>query len=165
MGEKGKEVFKKITLEDLENDFRIRYSNSSIADYTKGKKLSDIQNFMQYWQALGNDPARNAYIIDQEAIIKKVAELLDIDGAVLSPDEYKRVREEWSVATVQADTTAQVEAQKAQQEAAQEMQAEQQWWEMSPDQLAAEAQAQAVLQATEPAAEQSYEIPPTVVTE
>jgi hypothetical protein len=36
---------------------------------------------------------------------------------------------------------------------------------MSPDQLAAEAQAQAVLQATEPAAEQSYEIPPTVVTE
>ncbi len=164
MGEKGKEVFKKITLEDLENDFTIRYSNSSIADYTKWKKLSDIQNFMQYWQQLWQDPARNAYIIDQEAIIKKVAELLDIDGAVLSPDEYKRVREEWSVATAQADTSAQVEAAKAQQEAQAEMQAEQQW-ASSPDQLAAEAQAQAVLQATEPAAEQSYEIPPTVITE
>lgn len=164
MWEKGKEVFKKITLEDLENDFTIRYSNSSIADYTKWKKLSDIQNFMQYWQQLWQDPARNAYIIDQEAIIKKVAELLDIDGAVLSPDEYKRVREEWSVATAQADTSAQVEAAKAQQEAQAEMQAEQQW-ASSPDQLAAEAQAQAVLQATEPAAEQSYEIPPTVITE
>jgi hypothetical protein len=48
MGEKGKEVFKKITLEDLENDFTIKYNNSSIADYTKSKKLNDIQNFMNY---------------------------------------------------------------------------------------------------------------------
>ena len=165
MGEKGKEVFKKITLEDLENDFTIRYSNSSIADYTKSKKLADIQNFMNYWQLLWNDPARNAYILDQESIIKKVAELLDIDWALLTPEEYKKVREDRSVATAQADTTAQVEAQKAQQEAAQEMQAEQQWWEMSPEQQVAEAEANAVLEATAPAWQQSYEIPPTVINE
>jgi len=162
MWEKWKEVFKKISIEDLENDFTIRYSNSSIADYTKNKKLWDIQNFMQYWQQLWQDPARNAYIIDQEAIIKKVAELLDIDWAVLSPDEYKRIREEWSVATAQADTAAQVEAAKAQQEAQAEMQAEQWQWELTPEQQQAEAEAQAVLQATEPSWE-SFEIPPTVV--
>ena len=164
MWEKWKEVFKKITLEDLENDFTIKYNNSSIADYTKSKKLNDIQNFMNYWQLLWNDPARNAYILDQESIIKKVAELLEIDGALLTPEEYKRVREEWSVATAQADTTAQVEAQKTQQEAAQEMQAEQNWWQsMSPEQEVAEAEAQAVLESTAPTWQQSFEIPPTVV--
>lgn len=165
MWEKGKEVFKKITLEDLENDFTIKYNNSSIADYTKSKKLSDIQNFMNYWQLLWNDPARNAYILDQEAIIKKVAELLEIDWALLTPEEYKRVREEWGVATAQADTTAQVEAQKAQQEAAEEMQAEQGWTSLSPEQQQAEAEAQAVLDSTAPVWEQSYEIPPTVINE
>ena len=161
MGEKGKEVFKKITLEDLENDFTIRYSNSSIADYTKAKKLDDIQNFMQYWQQLWQDPARNAYIIDQEAIIKKVAELLDIDGAVLSPEEYQRVREEWSIATAWADATAQVEAAKIQQEAQAEMQQDQ---AMSPEAEVAEAQAQAALANTAP---QSgwYEIQPKVIQE
>ena len=117
MGEKGKEVFKKISLEDLENDFTIKYNNSSIADYTKSKKLNDIQNFMNYWQMLWQDPARNAYILDQEALIKKVAELLEIDWALLTPEEYKKVREEWSVATAQADSTAQVEAAKVQQDA------------------------------------------------
>ena len=165
MGEKGSEIFKKISLEDLENDFVIKYNNSSIADYTKSKKLNDIQNFMQYWQQLGNDPARNAYILDQEAIIKMVADLLDIDGALLTPEEYKAVREERSIATAQADTTAQVEAQKTQQEAAQEMQAEQNWWAMSPEQEVAEAEAQAVLDSTAPVWEQSYEIPPTVINE
>ncbi len=166
MGEKGKEVFKKITLEDLENDFTIKYNNSSIADYTKSKKLNDIQNFMNYWQMLWNDPARNAYILDQESLVKKVAELLEIDWALLTAEEYKKVREEWSVATAQADTTAQVEAQKTQQEAAQEMQAEQNWWQqMSPEQQVAEAEANAVLEATAPAWEQSYEIPPTVINE
>lgn len=166
MGEKGKEVFKKITLEDLENDFTIKYNNSSIADYTKSKKLNDIQNFMNYWQMLWNDPARNAYILDQEALVKKVAELLEIDWALLTAEEYKKVREEWSVATAQADTTAQIEAQKTQQEAAQEMQAEQNWWQqMSPEQQVAEAEANAVLEATAPVWEQSYEIPPTVINE
>lgn len=164
MWEKWKEVFKKITLEDLENDFTIKYNNSSIADYTKSKKLNDIQNFMNYWQLLWNDPARNAYILDQESIIKKVAELLEIDWALLTPEEYKRVREEWSIATAQADTTAQVEAQKTQQEATQEMQAEQNWWQsMSPEQEVAEAEAQAVLESTAPTWQQSFEIPPTVV--
>lgn len=166
MGEKGKEVFKKITLEDLENDFTIKYNNSSIADYTKSKKLNDIQNFMNYWQMLWQDPARNAYILDQESLVKKVAELLEIDWALLTSEEYKKVREEWSVATAQADTTAQVEAQKTQQEAVQEMQAEQNWWQqMSPEQQVAEAEANAVLEATAPAWEQSYEIPPTVINE
>lgn len=161
MGEKGKEVFKKITLEDLENDFTIKYNNSSIADYTKTKKLNDIQNFMNYWQLLWNDPARNAYIIDQASIIKKVAELLEIDWALLTSEEYKNIREEWSIATAQADTTAQVEAAKVQQEAQAEMQEEQ----VSPEQQQAEAEAQAVLQATAPVWEQSYEIPPTVINE
>lgn len=165
MGEKGKEVFKKITLEDLENDFTIRYSNSSIADYTKSKKLSDIQNFMNYWQLLWNDPARNAYILDQEAIIKKVAELLDIDWALLSSEEYKAIREEWSVATAQADTAAQVEAQKAQQEAQAEMQSESAEGSLSPEQQVAEAEANAVLEATAPVWQQSFEIPPTVINE
>ena len=166
MGEKGKEVFKKITLEDLENDFTIKYNNSSIADYTKSKKLNDIQNFMNYWQMLWNDPARNAYILDQEALVKKVAELLEIDWALLTAEEYKKVREEWSVATAQADTTAQIEAQKTQQEATQEMQAEQNWWQqMSPEQQVAEAEANVVLEAIAPAWEQSYEIPPTVINE
>lgn len=166
MGEKGKEVFKKITLEDLENDFTIKYNNSSIADYTKSKKLNDIQNFMNYWQMLWNDPARNAYILDQEALVKKVAELLEIDWALLTAEEYKKVREEWSVATAQADTTAQIEAQKAQQEATQKMQAEQNWWQqMSPEQQTAETEANAILEATAPVWEQSYEIPPTVINE
>ena len=165
MGEKGKEVFKKITLEDLENDFTIRYSNSSIADYTKSKKLADIQNFMNYWQLLWNDPARNAYILDQESIIKKVAELLDIDWALLSSEEYKAIREEWSVATAQADTAAQVEAQKAQQEAQAEMQSESAEGSLSPEQQVAEAEANAVLEATAPVWQQSFEIPPTVINE
>lgn len=95
MGEKGKETFKKITLEDLNNDFTIKYNNSSIAGYTKSQKLADLQNFMQYGQGLGQDPARNAYIIDQKAVVEKVAELLDIEGCVLSAEEYQRIREEW----------------------------------------------------------------------
>lgn len=165
MGEKWSEVFKKISLEDLENDFTIKYSNSSIADYTKSKKLNDIQNFMNYGQMLWNDPARNAYILDQEALIKKVAELLEIDWALLTAEEYKKVREERWVATAQADTATQAEAAKAQQEAQAELQAEQQWWEMSPEQQQAEAEAQAVLESTAPVWEQSFEIPPTVVSE
>ena len=165
MGEKGKEIFKKISIEDLENDFTIKYNNSSIADYTKSKKLSDIQNFMNYWQMLWNDPARNAYIIDQAAIIKKVAELLEIDWALLTSEEYKNIREEWSIATAQADSTAQVEAQKVQAEAQAEMQAEQWQWELSPEQQQAEAEAQAVLEATAPTWSQWFEIPLTVVSE
>lgn len=165
MWEKGQEVFKKITLEDLENDFTIRYSNSSIADYTKGKKLSDIQNFMQYWQSLGQDPARNAYIIDQAAIIKKVAELLDIEWAVLTPEEYNKIREEWWVATVQADTNVQAEAAKAQQEAQTEIQGETPEGSLTPEQQAAEAEAEAALAATAPTWQTSFEIPPTVVNE
>lgn len=166
MGEKGKEVFKKISLEDLENDFTIKYNNSSIADYTKTKKLNDIQNFMNYGQVLWNDPARNAYIIDQAAIIKKVAELLEIDWALLSSEEYKNIREEWQVATAQADTTAQTKAAKMQQEAQAELQSgEWEWeWMLTPEQQQAEAEAQAILQATAPV-EQSYEIPPTVINE
>lgn len=160
MWEKWKEVFKKITLEDLENDFTIRYSNSSIADYTKSKKLNDIQNFMNYWQMLWNDPARNAYIIDQEAIIKKVAELLDIDWALLTPEELQKVREEWWLATVNADTAVQAEAAKAQQEAQAELQPEQ----LTPEQAQAEAEAQAVLQSTAPIQENTW-IPPTVINE
>ena len=160
MGEKWSEVFKKISLEDLENDFIIKYNNSSIADYTKSKKLNDIQNFMQYWQQLGNDPARNAYILDQEAIIKMVAELLDIDGALLTPEELQKVREEWWIATVTADTAVQVEAAKVQQEA-QESIAEEQ--STNPELQQAEAQAQAALDETAPATQQSFEIPPTVI--
>lgn len=166
MGEKGKEVFKKISLEDLENDFTIKYNNSSIADYTKSKKLNDIQNFMNYWQMLWQDPARNAYILDQEALIKKVAELLEIDWALLTPEEYKKVREEWSVATAQADSTAQVEAAKVQQDAQTEMQQEEQPWWLTPEAQIAEAQAQAVLQNTDPNVNpQWFEIQPTVVNE
>ena len=41
-------------------------------------------------------------------------------------EEYKNIREEWSVATAQADSTAQVEAAKVQQEAQAEMQQEEQ---------------------------------------
>jgi hypothetical protein len=48
MGEKGAETFKKISLEDFENDFTIKYNNSSIADYTKTKELNQIQSFMNY---------------------------------------------------------------------------------------------------------------------
>lgn len=159
MGEKGKEVFKKISLEDLENDFTIKYSNSSIADYVKNKKLNDIQNFMQYWQQLWQDPARNAYIIDQEAIIKKVAELLDIDGAVLSPEEYRAIREVWWVATVEADTTVQATAAQAQAE----MQPQQPEWAMNPEVQQAEAEAQMALDNTQPMNPSQYEVAPVVV--
>ena len=161
MGEKWKEVFKKITLEDLENDFTIRYSNSSIADYTKSKKLNDIQNFMNYWQVLWNDPARNAYIIDQEAIIKKVAELLDIDWALLSPEELQAVREQWWVATATADIAVQSIAQQAQAEAQQAMMPQE--WDVNPEAQAAEMQAEAALQETAPIDMSQFEIAPTVV--
>ena len=161
MGEKGKEVFKKITLEDLENDFTIRYSNSSIADYTKSKKLNDIQNFMNYWQMLWNDPARWAYIIDQEALVKKVAELLDIDWALLTPEELQRVREEWWIATVTADTAVQAVAQQAQAEAQQAMVPAE--WQANPEEVMAEAEAQQALQETAPADINQFWIPPTVV--
>ena len=166
MWEKGAEVFKKISLEDLENDFTIKYSNSSIGDYIKNKKLSDIQNFMQYWQQLWNDPARNAYIIDQEAIIKKVAELLDIDWAILTAEEYRKVREERWIATADADTAVQTEAAKQQQEAQAELQWETPEGQLTPEQQQAEAEAQAILQATEPVESWAwFEIPPTVVNE
>ena len=161
MGEKGSEVFKKISLEDLENDFTIKYSNSSIADYTKSKKLADIQNFMNYWQVLWNDPARNAYIIDQEALIKKVAELLEIDWALLTPEELQKVREEWWVATVTADTAVQAVAQEAQAAAQQAMMPEQ--WPVNPEAEMAEANAEQVLQATAPADMSQFEVAPTVV--
>ena len=39
------------------------------------------------------------------------------------------------------------------------------YWEMSPEQQVAEAEANAVLEATAPAWQQSYEIPPTVINE
>lgn len=161
MGEKWSEVFKKISLEDLENDFTIKYSNSSIADYTKSKKLADIQNFMNYWQVLWNDPARNAYIIDQEALIKKVAELLEIDWALLTPEELQKVREEWWVATVTADTAVQAVAQEAQAAAQQAMMPEQ--WQVNPEAEIAEANAEQVLQATAPADMSQFEVAPTVV--
>ena len=161
MGEKWKEVFKKITLEDLENDFTIRYSNSSIADYTKNKKLTDIQNFMQYWQQLWQDPARNAYIIDQEAIIKKVAELLDIEWAVLSPEEFEAVREIRWLATVKSDTTVQAAAAQAQAEMQQAMAPQEE--EMNPEVEQAEQEAQMALTATDPGDMSQFEVTPTVV--
>ena len=165
MWEKGQETFKKITLEDLENDFTIKYNNSSIAGYTKSQKLADLQNFMQYGQGLGQDPARNAYIIDQKAVIEKVAELLDIEWCVLTSDEYKRVREERSVATATADTAAQTEAQKMQAEAQQQMAEEMQQWQQDPAIAEAEAMGQQVLNETSPdmMAPESFEIPPVVV--
>ena len=161
MGEKWSEVFKKISLEDLENDFTIKYSNSSIADYTKSKKLNDIQNFMNYWQMLWQDPARNAYIIDQESLVKKVAELLEIDWALLTPAELQRVREEWWVATVSADTAVQAVAQEAQVAAQQVMMPE--WEQVNPETQTAEAQAQAVLNETAPDDMSRFEIAPTIV--
>lgn len=161
MGEKGKETFKKITLEDLNNDFTIKYNNSSIAGYTKSQKLADLQNFMQYGQGLGQDPARNAYIIDQKAVIEKVAELLDIEWCVLSADEYQRIREEWWVATATADTNAQVESQKIQAEAQAEMQQPPEGT-VDPAVAEAEAMGQQVLAETAEA-EPDYWIPPVVV--
>lgn len=117
---------------------------------------------MNYWQALWNDPARNAYIIDQEAIIKKVAELLDIDWALLTPEELQRVREEWWVASVTADTTIQAVAQQAQAEAQQAMMPPQQEW--NPEAEMAAANAQQILQETAPVDINSqFAVTPTVV--
>lgn len=161
LGEKGAETFKKISLEDLENDFTIKYNNSSIADYTKTKELNNIQNFMNYWQVLWNDPARNAYIIDQEALIKKVAELLELDWALLTPEELQKVREEWWVATVTADTAVQAVAQEAQAQAQQAMMPAE--WEPTPEQAMAEADAQQALQETAPADMSQFAVTPTVV--
>lgn len=160
MGEKGAESFKKITLEDLSNDFVIKYNNQSIADYTKTQKLNDLERFMQYWQQLWQDQARQAYIIDQAEIIKKIWELLEIDWVLLNSEEYKRIREEWWVAWVEADTSIQAKAQEAQAELQPEVPAEQQ----SPEEMQAIMWAEQVLQATNPENQQvDYSIAPTVV--
>lgn len=159
MGEKGAETFKKITLEDLTNDFVIKYKNSSIADYTKTQKLNDLERFMQYWQQLWQDPARQAYIIDQAAIIKKLWELFEIDWILLNAEDYKKIREEWWVATAEADTNIQATAQEAQNE----IMASQQPTEQDMEIQQAEAEWQALLEATNPQPTDSFDIAPVVV--
>ena len=50
------EVFKKISLDDLANDYVIKYRSDSISDYLRQREIDNLNSFLNYEKVLWTDP-------------------------------------------------------------------------------------------------------------
>ena len=86
------EVFKKISLDDLANDYVIKYRSDSISDYLRQREIDNLNSFLNYEKVLWNDPVTNTFIFDQRKVAEKVAELHGLEGTVLTKEKFAELQ-------------------------------------------------------------------------
>lgn len=92
MGKDGAEVFKKISLDDLANDYVIKYKSDSISDYLRQREIDNLNSFLNYEKVLWTDPVTNTFIFDQRKIAEKVAELHWLEWSVLTKEKFAELQ-------------------------------------------------------------------------
>lgn len=87
MGKSWEQEFKKITIEDLKNDYVIKYKSESIGDYMQQRELDKLTSFLNYQKIVGTDPITNTFVYNQRKVAEKVAELHWFNWIVLSDEQ------------------------------------------------------------------------------